>query len=51
MRKLLMLGTSYASCEMVKYAKSLGVHTIVTDYLAPEQSVAKLVADKHRECG
>lgn len=47
MRKLLMLGTSYASCEMVKYAKSLGVHTIVTDYLAPEQSVAKLVADEY----
>lgn len=47
MEKLLMLGTSYASCEMVKYAKSIGVHTIVTDYLEPEQSVAKLVSDEY----
>lgn len=47
MKKLLMLGTSYASCEMVKYAKSIGVYTIVTDYLEPEQSVAKLVADEY----
>lgn len=47
MEKLLMLGTSYASCEMVKYAKSIGVYTIVTDYLEPEQSVAKLIADEY----
>lgn len=47
MKKLLMLGTSYASCEMVKYAKSINVYTIVTDYLEPEQSVAKLIADEY----
>lgn len=42
-----MLGTSYASCEMIKYAKSIGVYTIVTDYLEPEKSVAKLIADEY----
>lgn len=46
MKKLLMLGTSYASCEMIKYAKSQGVYTVVTDYLEPTKSVAKLVADE-----
>lgn len=38
MKKLLMLGTSKASCEMIEYAKSQGIYTIVTDYLAPEKS-------------
>lgn len=46
-KKMLMLGTSYGSCEMVKYAKSIGVYTIVTDYLPPERSVAKLEADEY----
>ena len=47
MKKLLMLGTSYESCEMIKYAKSKGVYTIVTDPRAPEESIAKLVADEY----
>lgn len=47
MKKLLMLGTSYATREMIRYAKSQGVYTIVTDYLPPEQSVAKLVSDEY----
>lgn len=47
MKKLLMLGTSHASCELVKYAKSKGIYTIVTDYLPPEKSVAKLIADEY----
>lgn len=47
MKKLLMLGTSLASIEMIKYAKSIGVYTIVTDYLPPEKSVAKLEADEY----
>ena len=47
MKKLLMLGTSKASCEMIEYAKSQGVYTIVTDYLAPEKSKAKLIADEY----
>ena len=44
--KLLMLGTSLLSKEMVEYAKSIGVYTIVTDYNEPEKSKAKLVSDE-----
>ena len=47
MEKLLMLGTSLASEEIVKYAKSQGVYTIVTDYLPPEISTAKLISDEY----
>lgn len=47
MKKLLMLGTSSISCEMVKYAKSQGIYTIVTDAREPKKSVAKLVADEY----
>ena len=47
MEKLLMLGTSLASEEMVKYAKSQGVYTIVTDPRPPEESTAKLIADEY----
>ena len=46
-QKLLMLGTSKASCEMIEYAKSQGIFTIVTDYLQPEDSPAKLIADEY----
>lgn len=49
MKKLLMLGTSKISCEMLKYAKSIGVYTIVADPHQPENSVAKLIADEHWE--
>lgn len=45
--KLLMLGTSLLSIEMLKYAKSKGVYTIATDYLEPEKSRAKLVSDEY----
>lgn len=47
MEKLLMLGTSLASKEMIEYAKSEGVYTIVTDYLPPEKSKAKLISDEY----
>ena len=47
MEKLLMLGTSLASEEIINYAKSQGVYTIVTDYLPPEKSTAKLIADEY----
>lgn len=42
-----MLGTSNISCHIVEYAKSRGIYTIVTDYLEPERSVAKLIADEY----
>ncbi len=47
MKKLLMLGTSYASCEMIRYAKSQGVYTIVTDPQTPDKSIAKLESDEY----
>lgn len=47
MKKMLMLGTSLMSKEIVIYAKSIGVYTIVTDYLPPEKSRAKLFADEY----
>lgn len=47
MKKLLMLGTSKGSCEMIEYAKSQGIYTIVTDPRSPEESYAKLIADEY----
>lgn len=47
MEKLLMLGTGLASKEIIQYAKSEGVYTIVTDYLPPEKSTAKLISDEY----
>lgn len=46
-KTLLVLGTNVGSVEIVNYAKAHGAHTIVADYLAPEKSPAKLVADEH----
>lgn len=47
MIKLLMLGTSNGTCTMVRYAKSQGIYVIVTDYLQPRKSPAKLIADEY----
>ncbi len=47
MEKLLMLGTSLMSKEIIKYAQSQGVYTIVTDYLPPEKSTAKMISDEY----
>ena len=47
MKKLLMLGTSYGTCEILRYAKSQGIYTIVTDYMDPEESVGKLISDEY----
>lgn len=47
MKKLLVLGGKpIGSYEIVEYAKSLGVYTVVTDYLPEEQSIAKKIADE-----
>ena len=45
-KKLLLLGTNTATCDMVKYAQSQGVYVFVTDNLPPEKSAAKLIADE-----
>lgn len=42
-----MLGSSHNSIEMIEYAKLQGIHTIVTDYLPPEVSRAKLHSDEY----
>ena len=46
MKKLLMLGTNSGSVKLLQYAKSQGIYTIVTDYLAPEDSLGKQIADE-----
>lgn len=46
-KKLLVLGGKpIGSCEIVEYAKSIGVYTIAADYLPAEQSAAKRIADE-----
>lgn len=45
-KKLLVLGTSVGSVEIVQYAKSKGAYVIVTDYLPKEKSRAKEFADQ-----
>ncbi len=45
-KRLLVLGTSVGSIEIVKYAKEEGAYVIVTDYLPTEKSAAKQYADE-----
>lgn len=47
MNKILMLGTSLGSIEIVQTAKDMGYYTIVTDNLNPDHSNAKKVADEY----
>ena len=46
-KKLLILGSNVGSSDIVKYAQKEGAYTIVADYLPPEKSAAKLIADEH----
>lgn len=47
MKKLLLLGSSLASVEIVQTAKEMGCYTIVTDNLEPEFSPAKKESDEY----
>lgn len=48
MKKLLILGGCYqANDEIVAYAKSQGIYTIVTDNYPTEKSVTKLITDEY----
>lgn len=47
MKKLLVLGTSLVSVEIVQTAKRMGCYTVVTDNLPPEKSYAKKEADEY----
>lgn len=46
-KKLLLLGGSPGSKEIIQYAQSQGIYTIVTDWLALEQSEIKQLADEY----
>lgn len=47
-KKLLVLGGKpMGSVEIVEYAKSLGIYTIVADFLPVNESPAKEIADEH----
>ena len=46
-KKLLILGGSRISCEIVRKARELGVHTTVTDWYPLEKSPAKQIADEY----
>lgn len=44
-KKLLILDGSQKAIELVREARRLGLHVVVSDYNSPEDSPAKLVAD------
>lgn len=46
-KKLLVLAGADVHIKVVKAAQELGVYTIVTDYLSPEDAPAKKVADEY----
>lgn len=49
-KKLLILGGKpIGSCEIVEKAKSMGIYTVVTDFLSADESAAKRIADEHWE--
>ena len=43
-KRLLILGATITECDIVRYAKAMGIYTIVADY--NEDSPAKKIADK-----
>lgn len=46
-KKLLLLGSSLGTMEILRYAQKKGIYVIVTDYLPPETSLAKREADEY----
>lgn len=45
-KRLLILGGSRITCEIIKHAKRMGVVTAVTDWYPLEKSPAKQIADE-----
>ncbi|MBR5083902.1 MAG: ATP-grasp domain-containing protein [Prevotella sp.] len=45
-KRLLIMGGMRISCEIVRKAKQMGIHTIVADYYPIEKSPAKVIADE-----
>lgn len=48
-KKLLVLGSTPQTIDIINYAKNLGVYTIVTDWNDPTKAPVKLAADEHWE--
>lgn len=46
-KRLLILGGSRISCEIVRKAREMGIYTIVTDWYPLEKSPAKQIADEY----
>lgn len=46
-KRLLIMGGTRLSCEIIRYAKKMGVITVVADYNAVEDSPGKQIADEH----
>lgn len=46
-KRLLVLGGSRISCEIVRKAQEMGIYTMVTDWYPLEDSPAKQIADKY----
>lgn len=46
-KRLLILGGSRISCEIVRQAQKMGIYTMVTDWYPLEKSPAKQIADKY----
>lgn len=46
-KRLLILGGSRISCEIVNKAKEMGIYTMVTDWYPLEKSPAKQIADEY----
>ena len=45
-KRLLILGGSRISCEIIRHARAMGIVTGVTDWYALEKSPAKQMADE-----
>lgn len=48
-KKLLILGSTAKTMDIVSYAKEMGIYTIVTDWTEPQNNPVKLTADEHWE--
>lgn len=48
-KKLLIIGTTRATKYAIEYAKSIGIYTILADYLPVEKNATKLLVDEHWE--
>lgn len=46
-KKLLVMGGTLISCEIIQAARRMGIYTVVADYNPPEKSPGKRMADEH----